>query len=236
MNDYLKGIYFTKNEIKKRLKKMGIDTKSNNKIELNSIYDISLQDESKKEKIQTELSEEKEKPIEKRSLNLIDEDTDEKEEKLVKLTQYDFNDIFGKSQKSITKFFDPKKQNCSFSINTNINVIESGGCLNKNNHSSSVQSGLFGFGLGAAATSAFYFLPNTSIDTLRDRSNHLSVQSVEALRPFVDIIYRMMKDISTKINSNDVYTLLLIIFIVLILVFIIRAMWKTSHKKKSECK
>ena len=49
-NNYLKGIYFTKNEIKNRLRKMGIETKSDNKKELNSIYDIALQDDSKKEK------------------------------------------------------------------------------------------------------------------------------------------------------------------------------------------
>ena len=233
-NNYLKGIYFTKNEIKNRLRKMGIETKSDNKKELNSIYDIALQDDSKKEKLSPDLLKEPEKSKEKRSLNLIEEDSDEKEDKLVKLNQYDFNDLFSKPHTSIAKFIDPKKHNCSFSINTNINVIESGGCLNKVNHSSSIQSGLFGFGLGATATSAFYFLPNNSLHTLRERLTSLSLNSIETLRPYVDSIYRILNDISTKISSNDVYTLLLIIFIVLILVFIVRGVWKSMHRKEKK--
>ena len=114
--------------------------------------------------------------------------------------------------------------------NNNINVIESGGCLNKSEHSSSMSSGLVGFGLGAISTSGMYFIPleriqgfSSSIHNLITRLgsylHSMSVESIERARPIVSIVWNFINDIVNKINNDDIYTLLFIIFLVMMVLF-----------------
>ena len=244
--NYMKGSFFTKNELKRRLNKLGTFPTTNDKTSLNSLYDSALIDDDSKSVLHSELEKDRtfkwSKKEQKRSLNLIDEDEDEKEEKSVRLSPYDTKSVFSKPPGLVKKSSEQKK-NMSFSINNNINVIESGGCLNKSEHSSSMSSGLVGFGLGAISTSGMYFIPleriqgfSSSIHNLITRLgsylHSMSVESIERARPIVSMVWSFINDIVNKINNDDIYTLLFIIFLVMMVLFIIKVGYKALRGRK----
>ena len=78
----MKGSFFTKNELKRRLNKLGTFPTTNDKTSLNSLYDSALIDDDSKSVLHSELEKDRtfkwSKKEQKRSLNLIDEDEDEK--------------------------------------------------------------------------------------------------------------------------------------------------------------
>lgn len=244
--DYMKGSFFTKNELKRRLNKLGTIPSTNDKSTLNSLYDSALIEDDNKSALNEEL--EKDKTLkwsvknQKRSLNLIDDDEDEKEEKIVRLSPYDTKNVFSKPP-GLVKRNSEQKKNMSFSINNNINVIESGGCLNKNEHSSSIPSGLVGFGLGAISTSGMYFIPTERIQELSNTfrnvitrlgtfMHNMTVESIERARPIINYVWTFINDIVNKINNDDIYSLLFIIFVVMMVLFIIKVGYRALRRKK----
>lgn len=244
MKNYMKGNYFTKNELKRRLNKIGLYTQTDDKQVLNTLYDSALSDSKNQELLQSEIKDDElKKPIiSKRSAeteSLIDDDDEnEVNDKSVTTGHFNFNEVFSKPPGPIKKKIDPKMQNCSFSINNNFNLIESGGCLHKSETKSSFSSALLGFGIGAITTSSFYFVPTEKImnnsNLLLQIKNYILTLSKEGynhLKSIFESIFSFLSNVINKIDSEDIYTLLVIFISAFIILVVVKGIFKLLSDK-----
>lgn len=248
MKNYMKGNYFTKNELKRRLNKIGLYTQTEDKQMLNSLYDSALSDSKNQDLLQSEIKDDElKKPIlRKRSAEtecLIDDDEEEVNDKSITTRHFNFNEVFSKPPGLIKKKIDPKMQSCSFSINNNINLIESGGCLHKSETKSSFPSALLGFGIGAISTSSFYFVPTEKImnnsNLLLQIKNYiltLSKDGYSHLKTILETIFTFLSNVINKIDSEDIYTLLVIFISAFIILVVIKGIFKLLSDKAQKNK